>query len=161
MHQLSLRHRITRDLALDCLGPVDVRAYIARRVRWIRVRRRMVLAATLVEPLTESLLLGLLASWAFRTLLGIPPVLFFVVHQVSWLMVDLKVMKSLKGEGLQSGEFWDFFVAWICREALALPIWLRAIIGETVVWRGVTYKILPSGRYSYSFKSLGSMLTCA
>jgi hypothetical protein len=35
----------------------------------------------------------------------------------------LEVMKALKGEGLQAGEFWEFFVAWICREALALPIW--------------------------------------
>lgn len=145
MHQLHLRHRITRDLAMDCLGPVGVREYVARRVRWIRVRRRMVLGATLVEPLTESLLLGALASWAFHTLFGVPSVLFFLVHEVSWLMVDLQVMKALKGEGLRSGEFFEFFTAWICREALALPIWLRAIIGETVVWRGVTYKILPSG----------------
>jgi ceramide glucosyltransferase len=106
----------------------------------------MVLGATLVEPLTESILLGTLASWALHTLLGVSPVLFFLVHQVAWLIVDLQVMKALKGEGLRSvGEFIEFFTAWICREALALPIWLRAIIGETVVWRGVTYKILPSG----------------
>lgn len=146
MHQLKLKHRITPDLALDCLGPVSVGAYIARRIRWIRVRRRMVLAATLIEPLTESLLLGVLASWAFHTLFGVSGVLFFLVHEVSWLIVDLKVMKALKGEGLRSGEFLEFFTAWMCREALALPIWLRAIIGEKVVWRGVTYKILPSGK---------------
>ncbi|KAJ9125648.1 hypothetical protein QFC22_000610 [Naganishia vaughanmartiniae] len=146
MHQLKLKHRITPDLALDCLGPVDVKAYIARRIRWIRVRRRMVLAATLVEPLTESLLLGALASWAFRILFGISSILFFLMHEIAWLMVDLRVMKALKGEGLQGvGEFLEFFAAWVCREALALPIWLRAIIGDKVNWRGVTYKIHPSG----------------
>ncbi|KAJ9128369.1 hypothetical protein QFC24_000662 [Naganishia onofrii] len=152
MHQLKLKHRITPDLALDCLGPVDVKAYIARRIRWIRVRRRMVLAATLVEPLTESLLLGALASWAFRTLFGISPILFFLAHEIAWLMVDLKVMKALKGEGLQGvGEFLKFFTAWVCREALALPIWLRAIIGDKVNWRGVTYKIHPSGQLRAHF----------
>lgn len=146
MHQLSLAHRITPDLAMDCLGPISVQAYVARRVRWIRVRRRMVLAATLVEPLTESLLLGVLASWACGTLLGVPAWLTFLVHEVAWLMVDLQVMKALKGEGIRSlGEFFEFFTAWVVREGLALPIWLRAIVGDEVVWRGVTYKILPSG----------------
>ncbi|KAI5451916.1 Ceramide glucosyltransferase, variant 2 [Naganishia albida] len=146
MHQLHLAHRITADLAMDCLGPVSVGAYVARRVRWIRVRRRMVLAATLVEPLTESLLLGVLASWAFHVLLGSPGWLCFLAHEVAWLIVDLQVMKALKGEGIRSaGDFFDFFTAWLAREALALPIWMRAIVGEEVVWRGVTYKILPSG----------------
>ncbi len=145
MHQLKLSHKMTPDLAMDCLGKIDVKDYIARRVRWIRVRRRMVLAATLVEPLTESLLLGMIAAASASLLFGFPGWLFFGIHELAWLWTDLSVMAALKGEGLQRGEWAEFLVAWSCRELLALPIWMMAIVGETVVWRGSRYKILRSG----------------
>ncbi len=145
MHQLKLKHAMTPDLALDCLGPLTLGAYIARRVRWIRVRKRMTLAATLIEPLTESLLLGILASWAINTMIDFPSWLFFALHEGAWIATDLAVLRALKGEGLRRDERLDFCVAWACREALALPIWLKAMVGDTVVWRGVTYRIVASG----------------
>ncbi len=145
MHQLKLKHRMTSDLALDCLGPLTLQGYIARRVRWIRVRKRMTLAATLIEPLTESLLLGVLASWAACTLCGWPRWLFFIMHELAWISTDLAVYRALNGGGLARDERVGFLVAWACREALALPIWLRAMFGNNVIWRGVTYRIVGSG----------------
>ena len=35
-----------------------VKDYIQRRVRWLRVRKYMVLLATLIEPTTESIICG-------------------------------------------------------------------------------------------------------
>jgi ceramide glucosyltransferase len=145
MHQLKLSHRMTSDLALDCLGPLTLKGYIARRVRWIRVRKRMTLAATLLEPLTESLLLGIIASWAAHTLCGWPRWLFFLSHELAWIATDLGVLRALNGGGLDGDERMSFLVAWACREALALPIWLKAMVGDTVIWRGVTYRIVGSG----------------
>ncbi|CAK7199220.1 Ceramide glucosyltransferase [Sporothrix eucalyptigena] len=57
------------DLAIQPMAPdVSVKAYAARRIRWLRVRKWTVLIATLVEPGVESLLCGLYASFAVTTL---------------------------------------------------------------------------------------------
>ena len=148
MHQLKLGHAMTPDLAMDCLGSLGVSEYVARRVRWIRVRLRMVLAATLIEPLTESLLLGWVTSWALHTLFDIPRVPFFVIHQLVWFFMDLGVLTSLQGGELPRGkDLWNWIVVWSAREVLALPVWIKAVFGGSVVmWRGVKYRIESDGR---------------
>ncbi|WVQ83528.1 hypothetical protein IAT38_005669 [Cryptococcus sp. DSM 104549] len=147
-HQLKLKHAMTPDVALDFLGALSVRDYINRRVRWIRVRKRMTLPATLLEPLTESIISGLYGAWAIKRLLGANLFPVFLVHMVAWLMVDLSVRRSLetnvKGVG-PPGSLAVFLVAWAAREALALPIWMLAMLSSDVVWRGQKYRIIASG----------------
>jgi ceramide glucosyltransferase len=146
MHQLKLAHAMTPDLAMDCLGPMTLTQYVARRVRWIRVRKKMVLAATLIEPLTESILLGIVASWAAHLLVGIKPTWFFALHESAWTLMDLMVVAALRGEYLKGQELVDWLFVWTVREALALPVWLKAMLGgDRVVWRSTTYKILKNG----------------
>lgn len=146
MHQLGLSHAITSDLAMDCLGPMTIGDYIARRVRWIRVRKNMVLAATLVEPLTESIFLGMATSWAVQKLFGVPSLRFFACHEFAWILMDILVVTALKGEGFAATDLVQWLYVWFCREALALPIWLKAMLGGNLVtWRGSTYKILKNG----------------
>lgn len=81
------------------MSGMSVSAYIARRVRWLRVRKWTVLAATLVEPGVESFLCCTYFSFALTTLpwfysqFGIPPTwsamgaiwLFMVT---AWMIVD-------------------------------------------------------------------------
>jgi ceramide glucosyltransferase len=148
MHQLKLSHAMTPDLALDCLGPMTITQYVARRVRWIRVRKKMVLAATLIEPLTESILLGIVGSWASRTLFGVNPTWFFVVHETAWTVMDLMVVGALRGEYLKGRELVDWLFVWAVREMLALPVWLKAMLGgDEVIWRSTSYRILKNGKY--------------
>ena len=136
-HELDLRHDLSCDVARNAIGNMSLADYIWRRVRWIRVRKHMVLAATLVEPLTESVLLGVLTSISLKYLTGIPPWLFLPLHFILWLLVDLDVYASLAGQPAPSGSaFRDFLGAWCLRELLALPIWSIAIWGSTVTWRG-------------------------
>jgi ceramide glucosyltransferase len=87
------------EVAIQPMSGMSVSAYIARRVRWLRVRKWTVLAATLVEPGVESFLCCLQFSFALTTLpwfhikLGIPPTwgtmgaiwLFMVT---AWMIVD-------------------------------------------------------------------------
>jgi ceramide glucosyltransferase len=54
--------------AIQPMSGMSVGAYVARRVRWLRVRKWTVLAATLVEPGIESLLCCLHLSFALTTL---------------------------------------------------------------------------------------------
>jgi ceramide glucosyltransferase len=150
MHQLSLRHAMPPDVALNAVGSMSFAAYFWRRVRWIRVRKQMTRIATLVEPFTESVLLGLCASWAVKvaTKGWIGRGLFLVVHFGVWAGVDWSVMKALSPEGdlrtwEEVGKFW---AAWAAREVLALPVWCVAMVGDEVVWRGRRYVVLPNGK---------------
>lgn len=145
-HDLGLRHSMVPDVALDFLGALDLRAYIDRRARWIRVRKMMTLPATLLEPFTESILAGIYFGWAADRLWGVPRWLTFVLNGVVWLGVDLDVRRSLKTNvsGPQPHTA-AFVAAWAVREVLALPIWLYAMAGSTVTWRGSRYRVLASG----------------
>jgi ceramide glucosyltransferase len=147
-HELDLKHAMTGDVALDFLGPMSVRGYIDRRARWIRVRKMMTLPATLLEPLTESIVAGIYSAWALHRLTGIPGWLWWIINMGAWLTVDLDVRRNLAAN---VNTLWPqpsmpaFAAAWAARECLALPIWLYAMVGSAVMWRGNKYRILASG----------------
>lgn len=146
-HELGLRHSLSCDTALNTLPPnMPLSAYIARRVRWIRVRKAMVLAATLLEPLTESLVAGLFAMWSLRRLNApIPPLVFICLHFLAWLMVDFYVYAALAMHHVPAEQFNTFCVAWALRELLTFPIWVRAVVGSEVEWRGTKYQMRKNG----------------
>jgi ceramide glucosyltransferase len=146
-HELGLRHSLSCDVALNTLPPaMSLSAYIARRVRWIRVRKAMVMAATLLEPLTECLPAGLFAQWSIRHLgFSIPWFAFMAVHLSAWLLVDLCVYSVLATHHVPRDQFAAFCTAWTIRELLAFPIWLRAVVGSEVEWRGTMYQMRKNG----------------
>jgi ceramide glucosyltransferase len=95
-HELHLKHAMTSDVAFDFLGRLSLLDYIARRVRWIRVRKRMTpIIATVIEPFTESIVSGLCGSWAMHQLFRANGWGVFVVHMLIWVNVDLSVRRSL------------------------------------------------------------------
>ncbi|KAJ5908298.1 hypothetical protein N7495_000980 [Penicillium taxi] len=93
------------DLAVQPVANMSIGAYIARRVRWLRVRKFTVLLATLVEPGTESFVCTLYGAWGLTSALA--PYLeqkgfkhspslgtwssffvFFFLGLASWILVD-------------------------------------------------------------------------
>lgn len=58
------------DVAIQPVANMSVRGYIARRIRWLRVRKFTVLLATLVEPGTESFVCSLYGAWGVTTALA-------------------------------------------------------------------------------------------
>ena len=56
------------DMCIQPVSHTSVPAYIARRVRWLRVRKFTVTLATLVEPGTESVLCSLYGAYGVSTL---------------------------------------------------------------------------------------------
>ncbi|ADV25270.1 ceramide glucosyltransferase [Cryptococcus gattii Ru294] len=147
-HEFKLKHAMTSDVVLDFIGALSVRDYINRRIRWIRVRKKMTLAATLLEPLTESIISGLYGAWAISRLLGGNILPIFLIHMVAWISVDLSTKRALetniKGIGPPENKV-RFLMAWAARECLALPIWMLAMTSSEVIWRGQKYKIIASG----------------
>ncbi|KDN45946.1 glycosyltransferase family 21 protein [Tilletiaria anomala UBC 951] len=150
---LHLAHAIAQgDVAHTTVGDIaTLQAYAERRMRWIRVRKHMVAAATYAEPFTESIIAGMLGLYAFRyfalpSLLTIEierggysawisrgcTLVFLASHFSLWHLVDRGVLFALSGGNpLPKDEQLLFTAAWVLRELLALPIWLWAILGST------------------------------
>ncbi|KAJ5104746.1 hypothetical protein NUU61_002093 [Penicillium alfredii] len=168
------------DLAVQPVANMSVRAYMARRVRWLRVRKFTVLLATLVEPGTESFLCSIYGAWGvtaalapaleqrgmnFGAVLGTWTAFFglFALSILSWIVVDWTLyikLHSAKTVELDEDTpsfarppcrrsshttrrpFLHWFAAWLGRELLALPIWVKAVYGGvTVVWRDRRFKV--------------------
>lgn len=150
------------DLAIQPIANVSIGAYVARRVRWLRVRKFTVTLATLVEPGTESFLCSTYGAYGLTSLdwtkshLGIPATwtafaLLWLLSISLWALVDWSVYILLHSgrtidrgnpaippfadplrRGLARRPFLAWLAAWLGREALALPIWCWAF------WGGVT-----------------------
>ncbi|KAF5388567.1 hypothetical protein D9757_004589 [Collybiopsis confluens] len=144
-HELGLRHDLSCDVARNVVGNMSFYDYVQRRVRWIRVRKNMVLPATLVEPLTESIVLVSIGCSSMKYLFGLPRWICILVHFSVLLAIDLDVYASLAGHPLPQAIRWEFLAGWVAREVLALPIFLLAILGNTVEWRGKRYQVLNHG----------------
>lgn len=159
------------DLALQPMMGNSVRSYIARRVRWLRVRKWTVLLATLVEPGVESLVCCMAFAHALTTTpwcsnpadWPIPHTWtalwsIWVAAVAVWATVDHVVYRFLhscrsvetdadspdfaRGNVLPRRSFAALLLAWVGREALALPIWTRAVLmGTTVTWRGTKFRV--------------------
>ncbi|KAI9707593.1 MAG: hypothetical protein M1836_000554 [Candelina mexicana] len=159
------------DLAIQPMAGMSAVEYIARRVRWLRVRKWTVIAATMVEPGTESLLCSAYGAFGLTTLpwvhtrFGIPNtwtafVLLWLLSVTLWALVDWTVYLKLHSaasievdeytpdfarppKGTRSRRpFGEWIAAWIGREVLALPIWIWAVYGgSTVVWRGKRFRV--------------------
>lgn len=145
-HELDVRHDLSCDVAHNAIGKMTLTDYVWRRVRWIRVRKHMVPGATLLEPITENLVLSCIAAASIDYLLGVSPWVFLPLHHSAWLWVDLDVYESLSGYPLSAGERWQFIGAWCIRELIALPIWILAVCGNEVTWRGKRYQVLRAGQ---------------
>lgn len=158
------------DLAIQPMAGMSVREYIARRVRWLRVRKWTVTLATLVEPGVEPLLCSAYGSFAITTLpwfhktLGIPHTwlafaLIWVLSVATWMSIDSLVYAKLhSGASVELDAdtpsfarpptakhrrpFREWVAAWLGREFLALPIWSWACLGgTTVMWRGKKFRV--------------------
>jgi ceramide glucosyltransferase len=88
------------------MAGMSVREYIARRVRWLRVRKWTVTLATLVEPGVEPLLCSAYGAFAITTLpwfnykFGISQtwltlVFFWLLSVRAWMCMDTFVYAKL------------------------------------------------------------------
>ncbi|BGP13833.1 hypothetical protein JCM10213_000980 [Rhodosporidiobolus nylandii] len=155
--ELGMRHAMGTEMAGNAVGSMSFEKYFRRRVRWIRVRKYMVLASTLVEPLTECILSGILGCLAFSHLFSLPSLLFLPLHTAAWFYLDISVYRTLLPASparstavrppAHDGPGLAYFKAWAVRELSALPIWVFAMLGNTVGWRdeGTVYVVQKDG----------------
>ncbi|KAL8829512.1 MAG: hypothetical protein Q9170_006137 [Blastenia crenularia] len=151
---------LSHSLVIQPTDHFPLHAYLARRTRWLRVRKFTVPLATLVEHGTESFFCSAYGAYGLTTLpwcnkvLSIPQTwtVFFALWLLSvtlWYAIDTWVFNLL-----QRSEAWnkqaptwvkrkqrrrqsEWLLSWIGREMFAFPIWLWAVVGGvTVIWRG-------------------------
>lgn len=141
----GLRHVITSDVAYQPLGLGTLTDFFQRRARWTRIRKYAVLAATIAEPFTESVLNGVLAAYGFSHLFSglISPGVFFAGHMCFFFLTDLLQASLL--DPLIYDELGQFTLAWLLREFSALPIYLYGCAGNSIQWRGTLFKLLNDG----------------
>lgn len=136
-------HTMTGDLARQPADPCSFAEYCSRRMRWVRTRKYNVTFATFYEPLTESILLGSLTAWATNHLYDTSIAGVFATFIMCWCTLDMLFFYRINHGPPPS---WPWFVfGWICRELLALPLWMAAIVGDTVVWRGQRFRFHRNG----------------
>lgn len=131
---LGLRHQIAPDLAYQSIGNVSLSDFLLRRARWIRVRKFTVTLATIYEPFTECLVAGLLASFSFNYYFGTPILLFQLLNLILWFTSDMLVASVVyKSTPFGSySEMAGFVLAWLCRELIALPVYLWSMSGQHI-----------------------------
>ena len=158
------------DLVVQPMAGMSVRAYIARRVRWLRARKFTVLAATLVEPGVESLLCGLCFSYAITTLPWFDGVLgitqtragmfaYWAIFVTAWMLADWAVFCRLhsarsiqidentpafaKGTRGPKRVYTRYFLEW-------LPAWIGREIMALPIW---TWAVLLGGTVNWRGKT--------
>lgn len=158
---LFSRTALTSDMVVQPLNKLEnstvgVKQYFERRIRWLRVRKYMVLLATLVEPITESIVCGIfgtlsLSYFYFDQWFNIK---FMMIHLFIWFVTDFiqyhilmsnLISDPLRPDWLDYNLTWrgfcDWIFVWWLRECFAFPIWLISMWGEEIDWRGRPFRI--------------------
>lgn len=133
--------------------------------RWIKLRLAMVPVITIVEPLSECVLLGAGSSWATHYLFNWDPLVFFLVHLLVWFLCDFMLLCIIQVSDnliinhlsiwrqilnfffflFQNGSLpfskFEFVVGWLFREFTGLPIFLHAVSHPQIKWRSRAYRL--------------------
>ncbi|OMH82521.1 Ceramide glucosyltransferase [Zancudomyces culisetae] len=139
----GLAHRMTYNLALTSVKGMSLSSYFKRRIRWVRVRVCTVPGAVLLEPFTESVVVGVLTSLALNSLYGVPKAQFLIWHFLLWFISDfmLFLRQRKQTEGGIPKLSMQLILSYFIRELSALPVWIIGISGNTASWRDKLYKI--------------------
>ncbi|MES2143034.1 MAG: ceramide glucosyltransferase [Pseudomonadota bacterium] len=125
----GLAVRLTRRLFAQPVGRRSLRAVWDRQVRWAKVRRLGFLPLFLAEILLGSMLP--LAAVLAVVLAGAVPWQTVPALLVVWYGAEFLLAR---GSGWPAGA--ADVLAWICRDALLVPLWVTAWFGNGFDWRG-------------------------
>ena len=152
---LGYKHETTSDVVYQPLGDIPFIDYLKRRSRWTRIRKYIVRVATLIEPATESILCGLILIFGINVFWDMNPVVVFTLHMIGWFIVDATIFYAIQ-QKIQV-DFKIFILSWIVREITAFPLYLYAIAGSRVNWRGSFFllkrdgMLIPNGKIFFFF----------
>ena len=140
MAMLGLRVRTASRYGIQPIGALSFKTFWARHLRWGRIRRSQAPLAHAAEMLVAALPSGACAAFAAQSLFGVGWFVAFAAHLTFMIACDVRQIRAL---GQRFG--WRDLVVWFARELLAVPLWLHAVSGHTVDWRGQRIALGPGG----------------
>ncbi|CAH8564189.1 unnamed protein product [Schistosoma intercalatum] len=116
--------------------------YIRRMVRWLRLRLNMLpLVSGVLEPLCESITLGLLFALTMHYLFDIQIIYLIMMHFTLWILLDYTLLRCIQNSKLPFS-FAKFLLAWISRELLVYVVFITALSNPwRIKWGNYTYRI--------------------
>lgn len=132
--------RISSQPAWQNSGISKVKNFLSRIERWCKLRMAMVPHTIILEPLSECMMLGLVASWAAVTLFQADYLSFFLTHTLVWFCSDW-LMLIIVNNGPPPFSKFEFVISWLFRETSALFIFLHANWDPVISWRNNAYKL--------------------
>ncbi|XP_017469187.1 PREDICTED: ceramide glucosyltransferase [Rhagoletis zephyria] len=152
---------ISNQPALQNSGICDINSFQERLIRWAKLRVAMVPTTILLEPLSECMVLGALASWSASLLFNWDPLVFYLVHVLTWFLSDWILLSIVQNGSLSFHKF-EFVIGWLFREISGPYLFLHALWNPAIRWRKRTYKLqwggvayeLPSSNTNMSTKRL-------
>ncbi|KAL7052001.1 hypothetical protein ACKWTF_004719 [Chironomus riparius] len=132
-------------------GICDVTSFQLRLTRWAKLRVAMVHHLIILEPLSECMVLGCLASWAVNVLFQWDALPFYLVHILVWFLSDWIMLSVVQNGPLPFNKF-NFVVGWLFREFTGPYLFACALFNPAIRWRERTFK-LHWGGIAYETKS--------
>ncbi|XP_054745404.1 ceramide glucosyltransferase-like isoform X2 [Anastrepha obliqua] len=132
--------RISNQPALQNSRICDVNRFQERLIRWAKLRVAMVPKTILLEPLSECMVLGALASWSASLLFNWDPLVFYLVHILAWFLSDWILLSIVQNGSLTFHKF-EFVISWLFREISGPYLFLHALWNPAIRWRRRTYKL--------------------
>lgn len=132
--------RISNQPALQNCGTCDISTFQARLIRWAKLRVAMVPTTILLEPLSECMVLGALAAWSATIVFKWDPLVFYLVHILTWFLSDWLLLSIVQNGSLTFHKF-EFVIGWLFRELSGPYLFLHALWNPAIRWRTRTYKL--------------------
>nr|CAH8855834.1 unnamed protein product [Trichobilharzia regenti] len=117
-------------------------SYIRRMVRWLRLRLNMLpLVSGVLEPMSESITLGLLFSLTMDYLFDIKFAYLLIIHFTIWITLDYALLCLVQNSKLPFS-FPTFLLAWITRELLVYVVFIKALSNPWCIkWGDHYYRV--------------------
>jgi ceramide glucosyltransferase len=146
--------KLAREPVHQCVCDYSFKVFTQRRIRWSRLRMYTVPLSVLMEPFSQSVPSGMVAAFALSGYLmnSYVRVAILFLHFFLWFMCDVCLLRRLtttKDTPSISLDFdqWSYLVwAWIVREVTYLPLFVTALCGRQVIWRGNLFRLSPRGK---------------
>eukprot|EP00040_Diaphanoeca_grandis_P037723 m.248854 g.248854 ORF g.248854 m.248854 type:complete len:398 (-) comp33866_c4_seq5:1152-2345(-) len=118
-----------------------------RHMRWSRLRRKMMLASAISEPITECLPAGLMGAYALVSFsnTGMSYAGILMVHTALWIFADICLFHVVQETRFNFCQLPYWLAAWVTRSVGHILIASHAAISDEVNWRGHVYTLLPDG----------------
>lgn len=143
--RLMQKHRrkivLLRDPVSQYLGKFSFKSFWARHVRWGRIRKSCSYFEFLIEPVSGVVVSGALGAFSLQYFFDLPVMPTFWGYAFYWAVQDLYLIRN-RGEKIGMGAL----LIWWAYECLTIPIWVHALVGKTIQWRGNRLKLGEGGR---------------